>query len=175
MLAAAGPSPAERLDECLACHGAGGQSETAGVPSLGGLASPYLVIQLFLFREGMRVAAPMNDLMKGVSDEDLQAMADLIAKLPPPKPPADPGDAKRMAAGRTLAAAQHCNVCHQPAFTGLENVPRLADQREDYLLETLRAYKSGTRHGYDTSMAEVVEPLGDGDFVPLAYYLAHVR
>jgi cytochrome c553 len=54
-------------------------------------------------------------------------------------------------------------------------VPRLADQREDYLLKTLREYKSGARHGYDATMAEVLQPIDDAQLVELAYYLAHVR
>ena len=54
-------------------------------------------------------------------------------------------------------------------------MPRLADQREDYLLKTLREYKSGARHAYDASMAEVLQPIDDAQIVALAYYLAHTR
>ena len=53
--------------------------------------------------------------------------------------------------------------------------PRLADQREDYLLTTLRDYKSGARRGYDASMAEVLQPLDDAQLVAIAYYLARWR
>lgn len=31
-----------------------------------------------------------------------------------------------------------CNSCHNLDLTGGENIPRIADQREDYLLKTLR-------------------------------------
>jgi cytochrome c553 len=34
-------------------------------------------------------------------------------------------------------------------------MPRLADQREDYLFKTLREYKTGARHAHDATMAEV--------------------
>ncbi len=54
-------------------------------------------------------------------------------------------------------------------------MPRIADQREDYLLKTLRDYKSGARRGYDASMAEVVQPLDDAQLVELSYYLARYR
>ena len=57
-------------------------------------------------------------------------------------------------------------------FAGQDQVPRIADQREDYLLKALREYKSGVRTGYDATMAEVVAPLQDQDFADLAYYLA---
>jgi cytochrome c553 len=171
---AAAPPP-ERLEPCLACHGANGQSETAEVPSLGGQPSPYTLIQLVMFREGLRVAEPMNTMIKGWSDADLQEAADFLATLPPPKPPADPGDPDRLERARVLSVQNHCNVCHRPDFSGQQNVPRLADQREDYLLKTLREYKSGARRGYDTTMAEVLQPIDDAQLVDFAYYLAHTR
>ena len=165
----------ERLEPCLACHGAEGQSETPEVPSLGAQPSPYSLIQLFMFREGLRIAEPMNALAKELSDRDLQSTADFIATLPPPRPPANPGEAKRIEQGRALAEQHRCNVCHRADFSGQDSVPRLADQREDYLLKTLREYKSGARHAYDATMAEVLQPVGDAQLVELAYYLAHTR
>jgi hypothetical protein len=36
-------------------------------------------------------------------------------------------------------------------FAGLENIPRIADQRKDYLVKTLREYKNSTRHGSTTA------------------------
>ncbi len=173
---ASADAPAQdRLGPCLACHGADGQSKTSEVPSLGAMPAKYTLIQLFMFREGMRVASPMNELMKGASDDDLQAFANEIAKLPAPPPPAEAAEEARFARGQAMVEQQHCNVCHEADFSGQENVPRLKDQREDYLLKTLRAYKSAARHGYDASMAEVVRTLEDPEFADLAYFLAHAR
>jgi len=69
----------EKLAPCLACHGAQGQSEIENVPSLGAQTASYTVIQLFMFREKMRVSDPMNEMAKGLTDADLQAMADAFA------------------------------------------------------------------------------------------------
>lgn len=165
----------DKLAPCLACHGAQGQSETENVPSLGAQPAPYTVIQLFMFREKMRVAEPMNEMAKELSDNDLQSIADFCAKQPAPKPSADPEDPARLERARPLAEQNHCNVCHRPDFSGRDNVPRLADQREDYLLKTLRDYKSGARRGYDASMAEVLQPIDDAQLVEFAYYLARLR
>ena len=167
--------PPEKLVPCLACHGDKGQSELENVPSLGAQPAPYSVVQLFLFREKMRVVEPMNEMAKGLSDGDLQTLADALAALPPPKPPADPGDPARLERARALTEENHCNVCHRPDFSGRENVPRLADQREDYLLKALRDYKSGARRGYDATMAEALQPVDDAQLIELAYYLAHLR
>ncbi len=171
---AAAETVAERMPTCLSCHGENGQSENPEVPSLGGQHSPYALIQLFLFREKQRPVEIMNDQMKGVSDSDLQAFADAIAKLPPPKPAGD-ADAARMGRAKALAHQNRCDVCHRADFSGQENVPRIGGQREDYLVKTLREYKSGERRGYDASMADVLAPLGDAEFVELAYFLARVK
>jgi cytochrome c553 len=167
--------PPEKLVPCLACHGAEGQSQLENVPSLGGQPAPYTVIQLFLFREKMRLVEPMNDMAKGLSDAELQSTADFLAAQPPPKPPADAGDPARLARTRPLIEQHRCNVCHRADFSGQENVPRLANQREDYLLKALRDYKQGTRPGYDPVMQEVMQPLDDAQIVELAYYLSHWR
>jgi cytochrome c553 len=165
---------AERLPTCLACHGEKGQSDTAEVPSLGAQPSPYVLIELYMFREKLRVGAPMNDMAAGLSDPDLQTLADTIAKLPAPKP-ADGGDPARMARGQALVDQNRCNFCHQTNFTGNENVPRLAGQREDYILKSLREYKGHKRKEYQPAMGEVVGPLKDEDFVELAYYISHFK
>jgi cytochrome c553 len=172
--ASAATSP-EKLEPCLACHGAEGRSENADVPSLGAQPSTYTLIQLFMFRERLRLSEPMNAMAKELSDDDLQSMAASIAALPPPDPPTDPGDAARLEQARALIEQNHCNICHRADFSGQENVPRLADQREDYLLKTMRDYKSGARHGYDATMAEVLQPASDAQLVDFAYYLSHLR
>src|SRR6516225_11487845 len=123
----------QRAVPCFACHGEHGQSETENTPSLGGQQAPYALIQLFMFREKLRTFEPMNDVAKGFTDDDLQKFSDLISKLPKPKPPEDTGEGAKMQRGQALAQQHHCNVCHNADFSGKENVPRIANQREDYL------------------------------------------
>ena len=69
--------------------------------------------------------------------------------MPKPAPPADAGDPARMQRGQALAQQHRCDTCHNPDFSGKENVPRIANQREDYLAKTLAEYKDNSRHGYD--------------------------
>ena len=80
-----------------------------------------------------------------------------------------------MERARTLAEQYHCNFCHTPTFAGQNNVPRIADQREDYLAAALRGYKDNSRRGYDAAMADVVAPMTDEQFRDLAYYIARVN
>jgi cytochrome c553 len=165
----------ERAAPCLACHGERGQSETEVTPSLGGQQPPYALIQLFMFREKLRVFEPMNEMAKTLTDDDLRTFSEFIGKLPKPKPPADAGDPARLQRAAALAAQHRCNSCHNPDFSGKENVPRIANQREDYLAKTLAAYKDNSRHGYDGSMADVMQPVTSEQIADLAYYIARLR
>jgi cytochrome c553 len=166
---------AERAVPCLACHGASGQSETPEIPSLGGQTAPYVLIQLYLFREKQREIEIMNEMTKSFTDDDLRAFSDFIAKLPAPKPPADTGEPARMQRAAALITQNRCNSCHNLDLSGRDNIPRIADQREDYLVKTLREYKNNTRHGYDGTMAEVLAEVTDAQIVDIAYYIARFR
>jgi cytochrome c553 len=173
---AASSAAAQTVQERLpACHGENGQSRNPGVPSLGGQHAFYVTVQLLMFRERMRVVEPMNDMAKGLSDDDLRSFADIISKLPPPQPPDGPVDDARMERARALVQQNRCNFCHTATFAGQDNVPRIADQREDYLVKALRGYKDNSRHGYDASMADVIAPITDVQFLDLAYYVARVK
>ncbi|HEX9587709.1 MAG TPA: c-type cytochrome [Bradyrhizobium sp.] len=166
---------AERAAPCLACHGEKGQSETENTPSLGAQQAPYALIQLFMFREKLRVFEPMNEMAKALSDDDLRTFSDFLATLPKPAPPADTGDPARLQRALALVQQHRCNSCHNTDFSGKDNVPRIADQREDYLAKTLREYKDNSRHGYDATMAEVLQPVTPEQIADLAYFLARVR
>jgi cytochrome c553 len=163
-----------RLPACLACHGENGQSQNPGVPSLGAQQVFYVTVQLLMFRERMRVADPMNEMAKGLSDDDLRKFAEIINKLPAPHPPDGPVDAARIERTQALLVQNRCNICHTATFAGQDNVPDIADQREDYLVKALRGYKDNSRHGYDATMADVIAPITDEQILDLAYYIAHV-
>ena len=107
---------AERIAPCLACHGEKGQSETENTPSLGAQQAPYTLIQLFMFREKLRVFEPMNEMAKALTDDDLRTFSDFIAKLPKPAPPADAGDPARMQRGAGAGAAASLQHLPQPGL-----------------------------------------------------------
>lgn len=165
----------ERAAPCLACHGERGQSDIENTPSLGGQQSPYTLIQLFMFREKLRVFEPMNEMAKPLTDADLQGFADYIATLPKPAPPAEAGDAARMQRAAALIKTNRCDSCHNPDLSGRDNIPRIANQREDYLVKTLTEYKANVRHGYDATMADVMQTVSAEQIADMAYYIAHMR
>jgi cytochrome c553 len=177
LLAPAGVAPAQTVDErfaaCLACHGADGRSRIPDTPSLGGQPSFFVVAQLFLFREGRRDNPAMIAAAKGLTNDDLTAFAERVTRLPPPPPPEEPPDPVRFARGRTLTLRHPCGVCHNPDFSGREQMPRLANQREEYLLKAMREYRSGTRLGYGGAMSQELAGLSDQDLIDLAHFLSH--
>jgi cytochrome c553 len=166
---------AERAVTCFACHGEHGSSGTENIPSLGGQQAPYALIQLFMFREKLRTFDPMNDVTKSFTDDDLRVFSDFLATLPKPQAPADSPDPARMQRALAIITQNHCNSCHKADFSGADNVPRIADQREDYLAKTLREYKDNTRHGYDGTMADVMGAVAPDQIADLAYYISHVK
>lgn len=161
--------------QCAACHGAQGVSTLAQTPSLAGQPSFYAITQLFLFRDGRRDSGPMTAIAKTMSDDDLRGFADVIGKLPPAPPAAtSPPDAQRLARGAASAQRLHCLGCHGSQGEGARQVPRVAGQREDYLLLTLRGFRAGTRVGYQPAMTEAMAGVAADELADLAHFLAHL-
>jgi cytochrome c553 len=164
---------AARAAACVSCHGSPGRAPLAGNPSLDGQMAHYLELQLALMREGLREVPQMAGMLKGLSDRDLGDIAAYFASQKLPQPNAG-RDAKLHARGAALAKAMICGNCHGKDYGGQKHVPRLANQREDYLAAALKAYRDNQRTGIDTSMNGVMYQVTDGDIQALAHYLAHL-
>jgi len=162
---------ATRLAACAACHGADGRSQKEGVPSLAGQPRLFIENRLVMIREGLSEVPVMKGLLDGLSDAELIEMSRHYAAMPPP-PAATPRDATRAARGARIAERALCGSCHLPDQRGREQIPRLAGQREDYLLASMRQFATGQMRGRDTAMAEAVRGLADADLVDLAHHLA---
>ncbi len=171
---AADPALEEQLAVCAGCHGENGISTMENTPSLAGHPVLYTQIQLFLFREGQRVNAAMNQVTEGMSDERLTALAEHYAKLPP-VPPSGTPDPALDARGREIAASHRCASCHLPDYAGRDQMPRIAGQREDYLLKALRDYKTNARASDGGQMNEVLYDLSDDDLKALAHHIAYFK
>ena len=170
MVAAAQPSAA-RLQACAACHGDDGNSALAGSPSLAGQPRLFLENQLVLIREGVRDVPAMKGLLDGAPDEELAALARHFAAQPA-KPTGISIDTARASRGAAISERALCGTCHLPDYTGRDQMPRLANQREDYLLATLRMFHTGVTPGRDTIMSAALHGLSDADLVDLAHYFA---
>jgi cytochrome c553 len=169
-MAQSGPL-AEKLQLCAACHGEDGNSKMEKIPSLAGQPAFFTLNQLFLMREGVRKVEAMAAIVKDLKDQDLTDLSEHYAKLTPKRSdePFDPELAKR---GQTIAANQRCASCHLPTLAGQEQMPRVARQRIDYLIEAMKSYRDNPRPGADTAMSQPVDGLRDADIAALAHYAA---
>jgi len=163
---------AARALPCITCHGPGPGKPIAGMPSLSGQQDEFLLLQLVLLREGLRDVPVMAGTLKGLNDSDL---ADLAAyfSAQKPLPAAASRNTERHAQGAALSQKLGCGSCHMNSYSGQRQVPRLTNQREDYLSATLKAYRDNKRSGVDTSMNAVMYKVSDTDIEALAHYFAH--
>lgn len=163
------------LQTCFACHGAAGISTTPLTPSLAAQPASYVIAQLALFRSGKRTSAAMAPMAKTVAAQDARSLAEAIENFAPP--PAGPAtDSSRYEQGKAVAARERCDTCHQPDYSGIETAPRLAHQREDYLVKALTDFKTGARIGYgEPVMPAVAKGLSDAEIGALAHYLSHFK
>ena len=66
---------------CIGCHGAGGVSTVAANPSLKGRDGDFIRQNLTDFRSGSRKNPVMNAMAAGLSDADIEHLADYIDSL----------------------------------------------------------------------------------------------
>lgn len=168
---AAGQSIVPRLAQCAACHGADGNSQIKDFPSLAGQPRVFLENQLVMIREGMRHIPAMKGSLDGVSDADIAALAKHYASLPVKFAPGAQNSAW-LERGRQLASDMRCGICHLPSYQGREQMPRLAGQREDYLLHSMRQFRSNQAVGRDTLMTAALYGVSDEDIQAMAHFLA---
>jgi cytochrome c553 len=163
----------QRLALCAACHGADGNSTLKGIPSLAAQPKLFLENQLVLIREGVRDIPSMKGMLDGVSDAEVTALAKYYADKPLAPVPND-RDAEVFARGGKLAEGMRCGICHLPTYLGREQIPRLAGQREDYLLLSMQQFRNNQAVGRDSNMAASVYGVSDQDLQDISYYLARL-
>jgi cytochrome c553 len=170
--AAAAWGQAADVSLCTACHGPDGNSVIPTTPSIAGQPRVFLENQLVLIREGLREVPPMAPVMRGLSDEQIVALAKHYAVVP--ARPVTAGAAKPDLQRRGAEVSQRalCGTCHLPDYRGQNQVPRLAGQQETYLLTTLKMYRDAPAPGRDTAMSAVLYGLKDADLEALAHYMA---
>lgn len=126
---------------CNSCHGVGGVSAGTSMPSIGGLPKEYLQRIMKQWKYDERSAITMNRIVKGFSDDEIDALATHFAKQPwtPTPQPVSP---EMLSKGKT-AIAEKCEDCH--GFTGNDpdvGVPKINGQWARYMELELEKYRS---------------------------------
>jgi cytochrome c553 len=154
---------------CHGCHGIPSYKNSYpvySVPKLGGQHAAYMVAALKGYAGPDRAHATMHAQAATMSEQDMQDIAAYLAgqELKP----------TGKAVGTAPKAAQTCVACHGADGVGiLPEYPNLAGQYEDYLQNSLRAYRSGQRK--NAVMAGMAAALTDSDIRELARYYSSQR
>jgi sulfide dehydrogenase cytochrome subunit len=179
---------AQSLDElvgsCNDCHGDNGISQWEDVPTIAGISDFVQSDALYLYRDGerpcmdseyrqgdtARAATNMCQVAKGLSDDQIEALATHYAELPF-APAKQSFDAAKAAAGKAIHD-RDCERCHVKggADPG-EDASILAGQWMGYLATTFKEYASGDRQQPE-KMKQKMDPLSEADIQALLHYYA---
>ena len=164
---------------CASCHGEGGRSAKALIPSLAGQMPQYTIAQLTDFRSQTRVETGTRAYMWGVSalldDATIKGLADYYAAQTPH--PGRPSQPKLVAQGEKIFAqgfpsrgVRACASCHGDRAEGQAGFPRLAGQRADYVFATLKVFGTQLRpHG--VVMKDEVKSMTPAEMRAVAAYV----
>jgi cytochrome c553 len=151
---------------CVKCHGEEGNSRTPGIPSLAGQQPHYLVTAIQEYHEGGRKKGPMQSILRDAGKRELESLTLYFASRTPAQRPAPPfGDPQ---AGEPQTAM--CGGCHGPnGVSGDAATPSLAGQDPQYLLKSIKAYRTSRQHW---GMQRYVSGLSDQDMENISAFYA---
>jgi cytochrome c553 len=163
-----------KMQVCAACHGSDGNSKIVGTPSLAGQPKTFLENQMVMIREGMRNIPIMNGQLDGFSDAEIIAVAKFYSTSPAISQ-AGTKNTTLFERGQAISKEALCGTCHLPNYVGRDQMPRIAAQREDYLLFSMRQFRSNQAVGRDTIMAASLYGMSDDDLKAIAHYLSQLK
>jgi cytochrome c553 len=155
---------------CVACHGEDGRATIAVNPILAGQTARYLYLQIRDFQEGRRSDPQMSPMVKDLTREEVQALANWFAQQTPPIQNFKV-DAEKARLGKIRADDTLCTMCHLGGFKGQNEIPRVAGQNYDYIVKQLRDFKARRRTNDAGNMTSVSSTLSDADIENIAQYL----
>jgi cytochrome c553 len=161
------------LQTCAACHGADGNSTNAQFPVLAGQSWRYIFNQLRDFKEKRRENPVMSPMAANLTRDQMIALGNYFAAQKP-RPVAFQADAKRVDAGRKIADAALCPMCHLGGFVGQNEIPRVAGQWPQYVKQQLEDFRARRRTNDAGNMTSIARNLSDEDIENLAQYIANL-
>lgn len=184
VLAVAGPGWADPLApgyakafSCSACHGYDGNSPSATVPILAGMAPWYFKKAITDYATGKRPAAEMESyakMIQGLGVDDVAAYFAARTRQPSPVK-TDPAAVER---GR--AAAAPCVVCHGANGKGdaAKGIPDITGQPAGYLQAQMMKFKTDTRSPGDPvlkALKTLMATMPESTFADVAAYYSSLR
>jgi cytochrome c553 len=143
---------------------------------LAGQSAYYLTTQLRNFASGNRQNAFMSSIAKGLTEDEIQSVAQYYSSARPTLRVNRQGPTDLVSRGQYIATVgnlqnrvQACVSCHGPNATGEDPaVPYLSGQYSHYIQVQLRMFRRGYRK--DVPMGAVGHRLTDEEGVAVAAY-----
>ena len=171
---------------CLPCHGEAAAAAAAApgappFPTLDGQHAAYLDKQLREYKSGKRKSVVMAPLIGTLKKDQIPVIAAHFASQTPARGTVENPDLA--ARGRMLyeqgngaTGVPACVGCHLPNGVGHQRYPRLAGQRQAYIVQQLTEFKSGARSNDRAHvMRAVAGRLADEEIRAVAAYLAGLQ
>ena len=161
----------KKAEACVACHGAGGNSQSGMFPTLAGQNPRYIYLQLKDYKEGRR-SNPMMTAVAGMLEKaDMQDLAAYFGSQKQVRSTFK-SDPQRVKAGAAKAEESLCAMCHMGGMSGQNEIPRLAGQHPEYIVTQLKNFKARERHNDAGNMTSLAQTLSEDDMENLAHWIA---
>ncbi|HSD60221.1 MAG TPA: c-type cytochrome [Burkholderiales bacterium] len=163
---------------CVACHGADGNSSEPRYPKLAGLQPEYIYKQLNDFKAGKRQSEIMAPIVAVLSPDDFANLAAFFsAQKAAPGTVKDPKLAEQgkkiYHEGKPDVGVPSCSGCHYDKGEGTSRFPRIAGQHAEYTYQQLKAFKEAKRENdRGLAMQSVALNMSDADMRAVAEYVA---
>ena len=168
------PAKPPQAEICDACHGPNGNAVIPENPILAGQTWRYIYIELKDFSEGRRTDPVMTPISKVLSRDEMIALGNWYTAQKPATNQFK-ADSAKVDAGRKIADAVLCPMCHGGGFGGQNEVPRVAGQNPEYISKQLKDFKAKRRTNDSGNMTSVAHTLSDEDIENLAQYIANLN
>ena len=162
---------AERTVICATCHGEKGVPIDPSIPVIWGQQLGYLFLQLRDFKSGARKNELMSQIVAPLERDDMMALAEYFSAKPWPNLGQKPASDDDTAIALRTNVAVACTGCHLGEYQGASTVPRIAGQGRDYLLKSMKDFRSRER-GNNPGMSDLMRASAEPDLAAMANYLA---
>jgi cytochrome c553 len=167
------PATRQLAQQCFACHGPDGNSANPKYPILAGQGWRYIFLQLRDFKEGRRSNPEMSPMAAKLTRDQMIALGNFFAAQKQRPAAFAPDDAK-VQAGKKVADAALCTMCHLGEFKGQNEIPRVAGQWPQYIAKQLEDFRAKRRTNDAGNMTSVTRNLTDEQIQDLAQYIANL-
>ena len=176
--AVAQPAPAQPIEEkaqiCSACHGEAGIPQEKTTPVIWGQNEGYLYLNLRDFNKGSRKNDQMSPIAADLTKDDMKALAAYFSKKawPELQQPSAADDVSKKAL--TAVGSVGCPSCHLDQLQGDGTTARLAGQQQEYLKQTMLAFRDGSR-GNNSGMSDLMKAISPDDIDAISHYAAGLQ